>query len=163
MLTGKGRVGAIFDELVAMAGVYRTRLGTIAGCLATAVVSHAIFVGAFSVVDHALYPASAPSLGRHYVIVPLALFTTAVPLPFGALGLTEQASERLFELVGFPGGAVAMMGFRVLMYAGGLVSVLVYLANMRQVRDLREQAETIEEELEEGAIGREPQTEPATS
>ncbi len=158
MLSGRGRLGAIFDELVAMASVYRSRLGTIAAALGLAVVSHALFVAAFSVVDNALYPTSAPSVGRHYVIVPLALFTTAVPLPFGALGLTEQASERLFELFGFPGGAVAMMGFRVLMYAGGLVSVLVYLANARQVRDLRAQAETIETELEEGAIGTEPAT-----
>ncbi len=158
VLSGRGRVGAIFDELVAMAAVYRTRLGTIAGCLALAVVSHSLFVGAFSVVDHALYPASAPSVARHYVIVPLALFTTAVPLPFGALGLTEQASETLFELVGFPGGAVAMMGYRVLMYAGGLVSLLVYLANARQVRNLRSQAEAIETDLEQGTIGTEPAT-----
>ena len=34
-----------------------------------------------------------------------------------------------------------MMGYRVLMYAGGLVSVLVYLANLRQVRSLAREAE----------------------
>lgn len=152
----RGRLRAIFDELVAMAGVYRSRLPTIAACLGLAVSSHALFVAAFTIVDHALYPSLAPSVGRHYVIVPLALFTTAVPLPFGALGLTEQASEKLFELVGFPGGAVAMMAFRVLMYAGGAVSVLVYLANARQVRDLRAQAQSLESELEEGTIGTEP-------
>jgi uncharacterized membrane protein YbhN (UPF0104 family) len=161
MLAGRGRIGAILDELVALASAYRRKLPTVAGCLALAVTSHALFVGAFTIVDHALYPSSAPSVGRHYVIVPLALFTTAVPLPFGALGLTEQASEGLFELVGFPGGAVAMMGFRVLMYAGGLVSVLVYLANARQVRDLRARAEAIEAELEEGTIGTDAPAEPA--
>ena len=31
-------------------------------------------------------------------MVPLSLFTTAVPLPFGALGLSEGISGKLFEL-----------------------------------------------------------------
>jgi uncharacterized iron-regulated membrane protein len=71
----------------------------------------------------------------------LILFTTAVPLPFGALGLSEQVSGRLFGLVHHPAGAVAMMGYRVLMYAGGLVSVGVYGANISQVRTLARAAE----------------------
>jgi hypothetical protein len=73
-------------------------------------------------------------------MVPLALFTTAVPLPFGALGLSEQVSDQLFKLVNHPGGAVAMMGYRVLMYAGGLISACVYLANIRQVKSLTDMA-----------------------
>ena len=69
-------------------------------------------------------------------MVPLTLFTTAVPLPFGRLGLSEQVSQELFKLVEHPGGALAMMGFRVLMYGGGVVCAGVYLANLRQVRGL---------------------------
>jgi hypothetical protein len=33
-------------------------------------------------------------------------------------------------------GAVAMMAFRTIMYASGLVSLVVYLANLRWVREL---------------------------
>ena len=62
---------------------------------------------AFFLVGRALFGA-VPSLFDHFVIVPLVLFTTAVPLPFGALGLTEGVSGRLFDLVNHPGGAVAM-------------------------------------------------------
>jgi hypothetical protein len=86
-------------------------------------------------------------------MVPLILFTTAVPLPFGALGLTEEVSDQLFALVRHPEGALAMMGFRVLMYAGALVSLTVYLANLRQVRGLTETAEHLEDELLEGDGG----------
>ncbi len=154
---GRGRLEAILKELIALASAYRERLAVVAGTLVMATAIHGLYVLAFTIVDNALYPATAPSVGRHYVIVPLALFTTAVPLPFGALGLTEKASEKLFELVSFPGGAVAMMGFRVLMYASGLVSALVYLANARQVRSLREQAEELETALEHGEIGTEPE------
>jgi uncharacterized membrane protein YbhN (UPF0104 family) len=161
VFAGKGKVESVLRELVAMASAYRRRLDVVVGTLALACLSHGLFVMAFTVVDNALYPTSAPSVGRHYIIAPLALFTTAVPLPFGALGLTEKASEGLFDLVGFRGGAVAMMGFRVLMYAGGAVSVLVYLANARQVRDLRQQAEGLAEDAEAGRLVETDLPEPA--
>ncbi len=77
------------------------------------------------------------------LIVPLTLFTTAVPLPFGALGLTELVSSGLWKLLNYEKGATAMLGFRVLMYGGGLVASGVYLANLRQVRGLTETAEEL--------------------
>ena len=49
-----------------------------------------------------------------------------------------------------------MLGFRVLMYAGGLVAAGVYLANLRQVRSLTETAEELEEELAENDLGPDP-------
>ena len=125
----------VLGELETMASAYRKRLGVVAAALAMAMGEHGLNVLAFYTVGLALFP-SVPSLAQHFVIVPLVLFTTAVPLPFGALGVSEQASSQLFKLVGHPSGAVAMMGFRIVMYAGGLVSVLVYLANLRQVRTL---------------------------
>ena len=36
-----------------------------------------------------------------------------------------------------------MLGYRVIMYAAGLISVLVYLANLRQVRTLREEPASV--------------------
>ena len=36
----------------------------------------------------------------------------------------------------------AMIGYRVLMYGGGVLSALVYLANLRQVRALTQSAES---------------------
>ena len=66
--------------------------------------------------------------------MPLVFFTTAVPLPFGALGLSEEVSQQLFEMVAHPGGALAMMGFRIVLYGSGLLSACVYVANLRSVR-----------------------------
>jgi uncharacterized membrane protein YbhN (UPF0104 family) len=136
LVSGRARLEAMVVELVAMASSYRGRLGTIAGVLGMAVGIHALYVLAFYEVSLALFRSEAPSLADHLLVVPPTLFTTAIPLPFGALGVTEQASEQLFKLVRHPNGSVAMLGFRVLMYAGGLVSVCVYLANLRQVRTL---------------------------
>jgi uncharacterized membrane protein YbhN (UPF0104 family) len=152
LVTASARLSALGRELVSFASAYRKRIPVVFMAVGMAVLGHTLNVLAFTVVDRALYGASAPSLGRHLVIAPLVLFTMAVPLPFGALGLTEKASEKLFDLVQFPGGAVAMMGFRVVMYAAGLLSAFVYLANARQVRALRERAEVLEHELEQGVL-----------
>ncbi len=155
---GRGRLEAVFHELVALASAYRSKLGVVVAATGLALISHTLFVLAFTLVDHALYPTSAPTLARHLVIVPLVLFTTAIPLPFGALGLTEMASGAMFDLVKFPNGAVAMMGYRIITYLGAAVSALFYAANARQVKDLRRNAVAIEEELEAGSIGAEATT-----
>jgi glycosyltransferase 2 family protein len=138
LVRGKGRLDTLFLELIATASAYRERIGVIAATLVAAVGIHTLFTIAFYCVSLALFKGEAPSLGQHLLIVPLTLFMQAVPLPFGALGLTENVSDQLFRLVGHPGGAVAMMGYRLLMYAGGLLSAVVYAANARQVRSLRD-------------------------
>jgi uncharacterized membrane protein YbhN (UPF0104 family) len=136
-LFGRSRkVATLLDELVAMASAYRTRLGAVAMALGLALLSHSLYVLSFYTASRAIFPAGVPSLGQHYLMVPLALFTTAIPLPFGALGLSEQISGQLFQLAGHPGGAVAMMAFRVVTYASVALCLPIYLANHRQVREL---------------------------
>ena len=139
-----GRLDTIFNELVAMASAYRGRLGVVAVALGMAVLGHAMYVGCFYLACRGMFGTEAPSLFQHYLVVPLVLFSTAIPLPFGALGVTEQISKKLFlDLVGFGSGDLAMLGYRAIMYAAGLLSVMVYLANLRQVRSLREEPATV--------------------
>jgi uncharacterized protein (TIRG00374 family) len=156
LTAGRGRLDAVLHEFVALASAYRARIGVVALATVMAVAGHVLFVLAFTLVDHALFPATAPSLARHLVLVPLVLFTTAVPLPLGALGLTEKASEAIFDLVGFTGGAVAMMGYRVIVYLAAGVSALVYLANAAQVKRLRATAESLGHDLEDGTLATDP-------
>ena len=75
---------------------------------------------AFYLVGWMLFPEMATTLAQHFLMVPLTLFTMAVPLPFGALGVSEEVGEAALQAGRAPGGALAMMGFRVLMYTGGL-------------------------------------------
>ena len=44
------------------------------------------------------------------------------------------------------------MGFRVLMYAGGLVGACVYLAKLKEVRELTATAHELEDEMLEGEL-----------
>lgn len=147
LVAGHGRLETFVGELLAMASAYRRRLGLIGGLLVMSACTHSLYVASFYLVSRAIFPEDVPSLAQHLLMVPLVLFTTAIPIPFGALGVSEQVSDQLFGLVGHPGGAVAMMGFRVLMYAGGLVSLIVYVANLRQVRELSRELKPPESDL----------------
>jgi hypothetical protein len=78
-------------------------------------------------------------LNAMFQIVPLVLFSTAVPLPLGAIGFSENVSDQLFQNVGHPNGAIAMMGFRILQYAFAAISALIYWANMKSMKNLTDQ------------------------
>ena len=115
---------------------YRGRMAVVVAALVMGMATHFLNVLAFHTVNVALYGDRVPSLPAHLLVVPLVLFTTAVPLPFGALGVSEQASQGLFTMLNSPGGAVAMLGFRVLMLAGATIGAGAYLLNASEVRAL---------------------------
>lgn len=140
---GRARLAKVVKELESAASAYRSKPGLVVGALLGSSCLHGLYVVAFYAVSRAIFD-DLPTFAEHFVIVPLVLFTTAVPLPFGALGLTENASGVLFGLgrtdvaAAAANGAVAMMAFRTIMYAGGLVSLVVYLANLGWVRELND-------------------------
>jgi glycosyltransferase 2 family protein len=137
----RAKLARVVKELESAASAYRSKAWLVVACLLASSCIHGLFVVAFYTVSSAILK-SIPGFAEHFVIVPLVLFTTAVPLPFGALGLTENVSGLLFSLgaanpkLAAANGAIAMMAFRTIMYAGGLVSLVVYLVNLRWVREL---------------------------
>ncbi len=152
---GHSRLHLITTELKEMSTTYRRRLDVVGFCGLMSMGNHSLNVLAFYLVGRMLYPAMTTTIAQHFLMAPLTLFTIAVPLPFGALGLSEEVADRLFGLVNHPSGSLAMMGFRVLMYAGGLVGAIVYLARLKEVRGLTAAAHQIEEELSEGDLDEE--------
>jgi uncharacterized protein (TIRG00374 family) len=147
---GHGRLHLITSELKAMSTTYRRRLDVVGVCGLMAMGNHTLNVLAFYLIGRMLYPTMPTTLAQHFLLVPLTLFTMAVPLPFGALGLSESVADQLFKLVQHPSGFLAMMGFRVVMYGGALVGAIVYLAKLKEVRGLTASAHQIEEGLVEG-------------
>ena len=129
----RGWLARILAELHAMSMAYRDRKAGLALGLVLATCSHALYSLSFFAVSRALLPHS-PSIFQHLQMVPLVVFTTIVPLPFGALGLGEQVSDELFRMTGHEMGGVAMMGFRVVSLAVGAVSITVYLTHLREFR-----------------------------
>jgi uncharacterized membrane protein YbhN (UPF0104 family) len=149
---GHSRWHLIVAELTEMSTTYRRRLDVVGFCLLMAMGIHSVFVVAFYLLGRMLFPSMTTTLAQHFLMAPLTLFTMAVPLPFGALGLSEGVADELFKMVNHPSGALAMMAFRVLMYGGGLVGAIVYLVKLKDVRGLTASAHQIEEELIEGDL-----------
>ena len=107
LVAGKGKLEAIVRELEGIGLAYRQNLGRVVGMLGVSTFVHGLYVLAFYSASLAIFD-QMPTLAQHYLMVPLALFTTAAPIPFGALGLSEGISGQLFELVGQHEGAIAM-------------------------------------------------------
>ena len=119
---GHSRLGLIFAELNEMSTTYRGRLDVVVGSAASMSMGiHTLNVLAFYLVGRMLFPAMTDHARPALPDGPLdALQPWPYRFPFGALGLSEGVGEQLFKLVGHPSGVLAMMGFRVLMYGGGL-------------------------------------------
>ncbi|CAN5808641.1 hypothetical protein BH23PLA1_BH23PLA1_03060 [soil metagenome] len=155
-LAGRRRLSATLHALAIMGAAYRERLGVVGLAVGLATVTHILNVLAFFAASHALFPV-VPDLAQHFLIVPLVLLSTAIPLPFGALGVSEQVSFALFRLANYQGGAVAMMAFRSLQYLGAVIALVVYIAKLRQVRRLTaEAAKMARDENHERAAPHEP-------
>jgi hypothetical protein len=136
LLRSHGRLALIASELKAMAESYRGRLNVVAGAILLSCLWHVMSVTAFYAVSKSLFPVRMPTFRQHCLVVPLILFTTAVPLPFGALGVSEEVSQQLFNLVNHPEGFMGMLAFRVLIYSCGLVSAVCYLISLNEIRAL---------------------------
>lgn len=148
--SGRGRLSTIMAELKAAATNYRRRLDVLLAGLGLSVVSHGLNVVVFFLIGKTLFSSRmTATLGQHFLMAPLTFFTMAVPLPFGALGLTEEVGGQLFKLVGHPSGAVVMMGLRVLMFGCGLEGACVYLVNLNEMRALTALAHRLEVEPDE--------------
>lgn len=133
------RLTHLAGELHATGLAYRQRLGTVALSVALAAVTHLGNVLAFDMVGRALFPASElPTLAQNLMLVPLILFSTGIPLPFGALGASEGVSAMLFQSVRFRGGAVTMLGFRMLQFGASALGAIVYLNHRSQIHELSE-------------------------
>ena len=80
-----GRIRSLIAELHAVSQTYRDHKAGVLVGLAMSTSSHALYALSFSAVSAALIP-HPPSFAQHLQMVPLVLFTTVVPLPFGDSG-----------------------------------------------------------------------------
>jgi uncharacterized membrane protein YbhN (UPF0104 family) len=117
-------------RLIAAARCYGRRPPILLAGLGLSLASQAMSVLVFFLIGKALFGAQVTaSLEQHFLMVPLTFLTMVLPLPWGALGLTEEVGGQLFKMVEQPGGAVVMMGLRLVMLVCALPGACLYLAN----------------------------------
>lgn len=67
------------------------------------------------------------------LLIPFGFIANALPVTPGGLGVGEAAFDQLFQLLGFTGGAIALLGWRVLMLLIGLPGLAIYMFDKREV------------------------------
>jgi glycosyltransferase 2 family protein len=125
-------VGPTASELFRAAWVYRARLGTVAGVLLLSGVVQVGFVVAYSCSARALWSPELgviPTLGEHFVLVPLGLvMQSLVPTP-GGVGGGEWGFASLYLLFrsSEAAGVLASLVQRLFSWSLGLAGYVIYL------------------------------------
>jgi uncharacterized membrane protein YbhN (UPF0104 family) len=129
-LTKIPKVGGSLAELWRAVWMYRCRGRSVGLAMLLALVGHVGFVLTFFFAARTLSPADTmPSVGAHFLIVPVGMVIQAgFPAP-GGVGGGEYAFGQLYHLVGFPapGGVLASLAQRVITWMLALIGYLVYL------------------------------------
>ncbi len=127
------RVGGTAAEFWRAVWMYRCRQGSVAVALLISWVSFAGFVLAFYCCARALWDNDPlhplPTLAQHFLIVPIGLLISAVPLFPGGAGIAELGFGYLYEWFGFDGanGVLGTLVQRVISWIVGLVGFGIYL------------------------------------
>ena len=129
-------LGPVLERLATAGAAYRAAWPRVVAAVGVAVAANLLSIVGFAQVGAMLFPSFGVGLRAYLLVVPLVFMATALPLPSGAIGVTEQISQQLFALAGHPGGALTMMGFRVACLGAQSIAGLGYVAQRQQLQSL---------------------------
>lgn len=116
---------------------YRDHAGIIFGTIGISVLIQFLFIGYMGFVGMAMYPGQFDPRMLPPVF-PFGILVTAVPLAPGGLGVGHAAFEKLFQLVGLPGGANVFNIFTLSQLALNLACFIPYLSVKKSMPSARE-------------------------
>ncbi len=122
------KIGGVVGRLIEALRCYRRRLDVLMMTVAMSAFGHALSAIAFWMMACGLSP-QAPTLGEHFMIVPLASVAGALPFTPAGLGTFEVAVELLYRIVPrrstVPGVLVALI-YRMITIASAAIGMLIY-------------------------------------
>ncbi len=138
MLAGIPRLGPLFERLIAAVRMYRRQPATLCIAMLMSISTHVGFAIALWVIAGALFP-NVPSLGQHFIIVPLSLVAGALPFTPAGFGAFEFAMDELYRIV--PGnhgsqasGVLVALAFRLNTILIAAVGIVYYWTSRREVQ-----------------------------
>ena len=148
-LAGLPKVGRVFAQLLDAVRMYREQMPTIYLSLLISFGVHCCSVGCYYLLGKS-FPGASPSLGEHFVIVPLAMVVGALPITPNGLGTFELAVETLFpmmstEHVAGERGLIVSLFYRLITIGIALIGVVLYFVSRRDVAAALHDAESEEE------------------
>jgi glycosyltransferase 2 family protein len=137
------KVGGILGRMIMALQVYRRRPLALVTVLAVSLAIHmlltfSLFMAAHSTLDY------VPSLGSHFIIVPLSMVAGALPFTPAGLGTFELAMDQLYLLLPDPprsDGILVALAYRLITIVIAMIGVGYYWSSRREVRQLLDEAE----------------------
>jgi len=143
------KIGNGIERVVTAIKMYRGKPRFMAGIGLMSLLIHCCFACSVFLIAAGL-PGDAPSFGKHFVIVPLAMVANTLPLP-GGMGAFEYALDFLYRGMSAANvaerqGFVIALGYRIATLFVAMVGVFFYLSRRQEVDELIEEARRVEQE-----------------
>ena len=122
----------ILSRIYAALRTYRERPWIILGTIALSVVLQVVFLWYLGFIGRILYGDEAFDPSLLAPIFPFGILATAIPLAPGGMGVGHAVFERLFALVGLPGGANVFNAYALSQLVLNLLGFIPYLALKKQ-------------------------------
>ncbi len=129
-LSHKVPQGQYLERVLATLRAVRTHSRSLGIAISLSLVTHMLLTLGTLLVVQATSPDGVKGLMA--LLIPFGFVANALPLTPGGLGVGEAAFDQLFQLGGFTGGAVALLGWRVMMFVLGLPGLGFYLFAKQQ-------------------------------
>jgi len=141
------KLGYTLDRLMKAVRMYRLKFPVVAAAGLMSILVHCTLVAALFLLATGL-PGAAPELLQHFVIVPLSMVTSALPLPAAGLGAFEFAMDKLYVMLPPAGAAVAVgqgllvaLTYRMITVGIALIGAGYYLNTRREMQAVIKQEE----------------------
>lgn len=122
--------GEYLERVINTLRAYRAHKAAFGQIMGLAITVHFCMALVILLVVQATHPAGANS-GMIFLSA-MGFAANAMPVTPGGLGVGEAAFDQLFQMAGFAGGAVAVLGWRVLMVISSLPGFVFYLLDKKQ-------------------------------
>jgi uncharacterized protein (TIRG00374 family) len=148
MLGSIPKIGRILAQLISAVRMYRGRPFVMAEILGLAMCVHCLLCISLYLVSTSLAP-TAPSLGEHFIVIPLSMVAGGLPFTPAGLGTFEFAMDALFKQVSQSGnapGILIALAYRLITIAVAGVGVVYYWSARREIDDVMRKAAAESEE-----------------
>jgi glycosyltransferase 2 family protein len=129
-LTRVPKIGGSLAQLWQAVWLYRSRPATIAWALVLSTISNVFDILSFAAFAHALWDGQSsnplPTLTAHFLLVPIGLVISGIPLFPGGAGVGEAGFGGLYALFG-SSAANGVLGSLLFRVTGWLIGILGYL------------------------------------
>ena len=145
-LHGLPRVGPVIEGINRAKRMYYSRWSVLVVATVMSFGVHTLNSIAIWLIARGLL-SQAPSLAAHFVVVPLAMATGALPLAPNGLGTFEFTVEFLYRnlpggiAVGLSDGFLVALGYRLITVLIALVGVFIHVTSRREVTEVMHEAE----------------------